>query len=286
MKIGELKKLATERLAGGLGVADAKELAKAAGDGTTAVKNLKKILTQFDDKFTPKGKAELKKIIGVSDDPAPVSDKISPKTKAQIMAAMKELDGNWGNKLTAWSKSQVCAEVVVAKPPPGSCDIPATVAMIPIGNFNPAGNYKDPNKVDEFYLKREGGLTGMAFIYGPFKLEKNASVGQVAIHDIDNGRTVTVKKGEDLVVSLASNPSTGYSWKVTQTSRSFGYPAKTEYLDGQTARAIGSGGTEQFTWKTAGIFPPAGATYPVTMEYKRGDNGAPAKTFQFNVKVV
>ena len=40
----------------------------------------------------------------------------------------------------------------------------------------------------------------------------------------DNGRTVRVTLGTDLVVKLPANSSTGYAWKVTRTDRSFGYP--------------------------------------------------------------
>jgi inhibitor of cysteine peptidase len=286
MKIDKLNKLATERLPGGLGVADARALVKAAGSGATAVKNLKKVLAKFEDKFTAKGKAELKKLIGISDEPTPINDKILPKTKARIMAAVKALDGNWGERLPALSKSAVFAETVIAKPPPGSADMPTTSAMIPIGTFNPAGNYKDPNKVDEFYIKRQGGLALMTFIYGPFKLDASAAVGQVAIHQIDNGRTVEVKKGENLVVALPSNPSTGYRWHVTGTPRSFGHPATTEFLPGATPRALGAGGTEQFTWKTSGMFPKVGDSGQVTMVYSRGEQGEPSQTFTFTVKVV
>lgn len=281
-----MKKLATERLAGGLGIADARALYAAAGKGADAARNLKKILVQFDEKFTGKGKAELKKLLGLPEEHVPEIKKITPKTKAQILAAMKALDGNWGERVTAWNKSLVCAEVVVGKPLPHSADMPTTTAMIPIGTFRPGGQYKDPNTVDEFYLKSTGGFAGMTSIYGPFELEKSQTAGQVMIHQIDNGRTVEVKKGQDLVVALPSNPTTGYGWKVTQTSRSFGYPAKSEYLAGQTARAIGSGGTEQFTWKTNGAFPPVGGTFPVVMEYKRGETGEPAQTFAFTVEIV
>ena len=46
----------------------------------------------------------------------------------------------------------------------------------------------------------------------------------------DDGKTVTVTEGQNLVVKLQSNPTTGYKWKVVSTDRTFGYPADERFL--------------------------------------------------------
>ncbi len=285
MRLEGLKQLASERLPGGLGIADARALFAAAGKGAQARRNLEKILVTFDEKFTPKGKAELKKLIGVADEPAPINDRVSAKTKAALLGAYKALGGELGEPVRAISKSAVFAEAVLVKPLPGIIGGSAVTAMIPIGTFKPNGTYLDPNKVDTFYLKRQVACQPPA-IYGPFKLDRDASVGQVALHDIDDGRTVRVKKGQDVVVALQSNPSTGYRWHVVSTPRSFGHPAKSEFLPGVTARAIGAPGTELLTWRTAGFQPEAGQSYTVNLAYSRGATGEPARTFTFTVELV
>src|SRR5688572_4989878 len=51
----------------------------------------------------------------------------------------------------------------------------------------------------------------------------------------DNGRTVTVTEGQNVVVKLQSNPSTGYKWEVASTDRTFGYPYYTRFLKNSDA---------------------------------------------------
>jgi inhibitor of cysteine peptidase len=107
-----------------------------------------------------------------------------------------------------------------------------------------------------------------------------------SLTEADNGKTVTVTEGQNVVVKLKSNPSTGYSWKVVSTDRSFGYPTTRHTANGG---AVGSGGVDKFTWKTRGALPLVGE-HSVKMEYKRAwetdPASAPAETFEFTVKIV
>jgi inhibitor of cysteine peptidase len=107
-----------------------------------------------------------------------------------------------------------------------------------------------------------------------------------AITEADNGKTVTVTDGQDVLVKLPSNPSTGYQWKVVSTNRTFGYPADVKFLP--NGGGVGSGGVERFTWKTKNTFRPMLGEHTVKMEYARSweTDVAPAKTFSFTVKVV
>lgn len=109
-----------------------------------------------------------------------------------------------------------------------------------------------------------------------------AELNGIAITEADNGRTVTVTEGRDVIVRLPSNPTTGYTWQVVSTDPTFGYPSKT-FIPGSAA--TGSGGIEQFTWKTKSFRPMVGA-HTVAMEYRRPWENRPLKTFRFTVKIV
>lgn len=108
-------------------------------------------------------------------------------------------------------------------------------------------------------------------------------IRQFAIDDDDSGKTYSIVEGQNVVLKLKSNPTTGYSWKVVSTDRTFGYP-KEDFLGGGSSAPVGSGGTQRFTWKTKGGIPMTGS-HTVKLEYKRGDNGAPAKKFQFTIEI-
>jgi len=107
----------------------------------------------------------------------------------------------------------------------------------------------------------------------------------LVIDDDDNGKTFNVTAGQNVVVKLSSNPTTGYKWHVSSTDRTFGYPAKDVYTASKPA-AVGSGGVQTLTWKTAGGFPVTGK-HTVKLEYQRpwAETAPPAKTFTFTVDV-
>jgi inhibitor of cysteine peptidase len=109
----------------------------------------------------------------------------------------------------------------------------------------------------------------------------------LSITDADNGKTVTVTKGQSILVKLQSNPTTGYKWSVASTDRTFGYPSSERYVGNGENGPVGSGGLQRFTWKTTSPLELAGS-HVVRLEYKRPweTNVAPAKVFTFTVKVV
>ena len=100
----------------------------------------------------------------------------------------------------------------------------------------------------------------------------------LVIDDDDDGKTFNVTAGQNVVVKLSSNPTTGYKWHVSSTDRTFGYPAKDVYTASKPA-AVGSGGVQTLTWKTAGGFPVTGK-HTVKLEYQRpwAETAPPAKT--------
>lgn len=108
----------------------------------------------------------------------------------------------------------------------------------------------------------------------------------LAITDADSGKTVTVRKGQSILVKLSSNPTTGYKWAVASTDRTFGYPATDTFSGASASGPVGSGGLQKLTWKTNSPLNMVGS-HTVKLEYKRSwETGAPAKTFTFTVKIV
>lgn len=110
---------------------------------------------------------------------------------------------------------------------------------------------------------------------------KAAGSKPVSIGDTDDGKTFPVKKGQDVVVSLAGNATTGYEWSVLSTDKSFGYPEAT-YVP-SNPNMVGGGGTSVFTWHTNTPF--AVGHHTVKLQYKRSWETKAADTFTFSVDV-
>jgi predicted secreted protein len=107
----------------------------------------------------------------------------------------------------------------------------------------------------------------------------------LVLTEADNGRTISVPEGQNVVVKLASNPTTGYEWSIASTDRTFGYPYYKRFLPSESG-AVGSGGVQRMTWKTKGGISMVGR-HQVKLEYKRPweTNVAAARTFKFTVEV-
>jgi inhibitor of cysteine peptidase len=100
----------------------------------------------------------------------------------------------------------------------------------------------------------------------------------------DDGKTVAVKEGQNVLVKLKSNPSTGYKWVVASTDKTFGYPAYDRFL--KNGDAVGSSGIQRLTWKTKGGISMVGK-HTVKLEYRREweEKKAPEKTFSVTIDV-
>ncbi len=120
------------------------------------------------------------------------------------------------------------------------------------------------------------------------ELRRRAS-GALELKEADDGKAFTVKKGKDVRLTLPANPSTGYSWQITSTNRTFGYPSPQEgTFEGQSDGPVGSGGKQVFVWKTnSPHLQVSDNVHTVKMAYKRSFDDMPAdKTFSFSVKIV
>ena len=85
------------------------------------------------------------------------------------------------------------------------------------------------------------------------------------------------KEPQTATVSLPSNPTTGYSWKVEQSNDLF--EITREFAEGEGG-ALGAGGTDTFT-----LTPQASGETAVMFMYGRSWEEAPESEIVYNVKI-
>ena len=102
------------------------------------------------------------------------------------------------------------------------------------------------------------------------------------VDDGSGGASVEVPLGEEFELDLQANPTTGYTWRcdladpgrVRLKSRRFQPSA------GGSPPRVGIGGTERFVFEAA-----AAGAERVHFEYRRGQTGEPARTYDLTVTV-
>lgn len=108
--------------------------------------------------------------------------------------------------------------------------------------------------------------------------------GQVTAGQAEQGKTVTLKAGETLLVTLDSNPTTGYSWQVTELDETvLKQKGEPEYKQSPGAQGlVGAGGTEIFRFEAVGK-----GTTMLTLVYARSweKDVPPLETYQLKVIV-
>jgi inhibitor of cysteine peptidase len=89
---------------------------------------------------------------------------------------------------------------------------------------------------------------------------------EVQITYADKGTTVKLARSGSLIVALPSNPSTGFSWFISDSASSnFEVVGEPRFVPpGSTSPVVGAPGTEVFTLK-----PSRSGTSELVMEYKR-----------------
>lgn len=126
--------------------------------------------------------------------------------------------------------------------------------------------------------------------------ELNTKANAEVFTKADDGKTVTVGEGKDVVVELPVKNTWhafGYRWHVVTTDESFGQPTPSEFVE--TAEYEG---TERFVWKTRGAVSLIGE-HTVKLELRRPrprSSGAPRQdepmeippgdTFSLTVNIV
>lgn len=111
------------------------------------------------------------------------------------------------------------------------------------------------------------------------------------VSEAENGKTITVTADSNLVITLPGNPSTGYSWSVTnvvssgclsgQSVEQQGQPVYTTTLVPGSPKAVGRGGFYRFTFK---IPPLCVSTIKLAYQQPWNKNAVAAKTFKVTIK--
>lgn len=96
-----------------------------------------------------------------------------------------------------------------------------------------------------------------------------------------NGTTVLLRPGDQLVVSLPGNATTGYSWRVRSVDRTVLKHTGSNYVPKKTTPpTVGSGGTYVLHFSVVG----AGGT-SLKLVYVQAGGSKPARRFSLKVEV-
>ena len=104
--------------------------------------------------------------------------------------------------------------------------------------------------------------------------------GQTSLSASDNGKTINLKAGSQIVITLDGNPSTGYNWEAkdldTNLLKQVGDPS----FKSSNSNLVGSGGSITLTFKSL----KAGTT-TLTLVYHRSweTNVAPLSTYTVTI---
>jgi|GEM_PF-1326696 len=107
----------------------------------------------------------------------------------------------------------------------------------------------------------------------------NAAPVELELDADDDGETVRIKKGGEILLSLDSNPSTGYDWNLSDT----GSAAAIELTDSSFdvgGPGVGSGGKSHFHFSAR-----ESGTHTVTLEYRRPWEPAGSGVDSFTVEI-
>ncbi len=92
-------------------------------------------------------------------------------------------------------------------------------------------------------------IVALVMLYQP-----NSAPREVLLTDVDNGNEIEVKKGQSLVISLDSNPTTGYTWELVEQPDGQILQQVGEELEFKPeADRIGAGGTQTIRFDVVGV---------------------------------
>lgn len=110
-----------------------------------------------------------------------------------------------------------------------------------------------------------------------------ASIQPIALTVADSGRTIDMVQGQELVLNLNSNPSTGFRWWLADSSEIALIPSARPVYTADPKVAAGGGGVETWRFKAA-----QAGKQTLRFEYRRSfeESIPPAKTLTYKVVVV
>jgi predicted secreted protein len=98
-------------------------------------------------------------------------------------------------------------------------------------------------------------VAGTALVAAGCGGQASAANGPVKLTEADNGKTITIKVGDEIQVILGGNPTTGYSWTTSPNDADkavLQQQGEAAYVQQSTdASVVGAGGTFTFTFKAA-----------------------------------
>ena len=106
---------------------------------------------------------------------------------------------------------------------------------------------------------------------------------ETVLSELDNGKQVAIQPGDIVSITLASNPTTGYSWQVIEIYEAvLTQKGEPEYKQNSgTQGLVGSGGTETFRFEAL----ESGST-TLTLGYARPWESVPSlETFSISIIV-
>lgn len=104
----------------------------------------------------------------------------------------------------------------------------------------------------------------------------------VTLTESDSGSTVQAEVGEDLVVQLEANPTTGYQWQLADgLDTDVVEKVSNSYAQGGEEGVAGAGGIDTWTFKAVGP-----GTTTITLDYLRTfEANSTTNTFTLTVSV-
>ena len=116
-------------------------------------------------------------------------------------------------------------------------------------------------------------------------LTGGCSVSQVYLDDTHNNTQKEVARGQELLVALASNPTTGYRWEVSEVDKAIlRQVGDAEFKSSASGNPplVGAGGTETFHFEAIGT-----GTTTLKIVYRRSwETGVPPiKTYTVQIAV-
>ena len=129
-------------------------------------------------------------------------------------------------------------------------------------------------------LRTFAGLSMAVLLFGVVAAGcSDSDDGSASVPVFHEGDTVTVENGEEFIIALTSNPSTGYSWQADKNP-------KVKYIDSTqvnpSGNAIGAAGTQELKFKAV-----ESGTTTLELAYFRPFEGGipPAETASFDVTI-
>jgi inhibitor of cysteine peptidase len=100
----------------------------------------------------------------------------------------------------------------------------------------------------------------------------------------DQGRSITLETGQELVLRLPSNPTTGYRWEIETLDRAYLQPiGEAEFVQDETGeeQLVGVGGVEVFRFRAL----EPGTTTLKLIYHRTWETEPPLEIFELNIDI-